>query len=782
MYSLSFIRASDTFGTIEKPIRAPYVRKTFTLDNMPQAANLILTCTGFYRLFVNGHECTPSRLAPCITNPDDLLFYDTVDVSPYLKCGKNALGFLLGNGISNEPGGFIWQFDKARFRSSPKLAVSFESDALCFEADESFVTSPSPILFDDLRCGEFYDARLETDHWNEPDFDDGAWRPMKNCEPPRGECTANDTDPICVMRELTAVRVMNGGTAKEILHCMDDRAKAVTETAFYRGEEDETGVVYEFAENTSCVPKLKIRGQRGQKIVIQCAEYVSEDGLVSYESNNMYYPRGLCQRDVYICRGGEDEEVYVPSFTYHGAHCFLVMGLRPEQVKEDTVTMLVTHSELAPRGGFACSDGVMSRLYAAAVASDMANFVYFPTDCPHREKNGWTGDAAVSAEHMTQLYDVTRSFRQWMKQIRAAQRPDGCIPAIIPTSGWGYREWCGPAWDRVLTELPYQTYRYRGDLTLFDECADSILRYLYYIANKRGEGGLLWEGLGDWCPAGREGAANYLCPTEVSATASVMDMCRKAKEMFNARGKTNERDYVGALYDSLRTAFRARMVDFSAFTVKGSCQTAQALAIEVGVFDAAEEACAYRRLLELIHLSDDHIDGGMLGLRVVFRLLARHGDAALALRMITRTDAPSYAVWTEKLGRVSLCETFSADPYPHSSLNHHFFGDIAGFFLTHIAGLDVNPNGDDAAFVRISPAFVPGLERAEGWYDTVRGRVSVKWEKQTDVIRLTVTAAENVRTLVELPTRYALHGENDVLNGRYLFIPESGRTYTVRAK
>ena len=128
MISTKFIKATQDFATYEKPVNAPYIRKSFTLEALPEKAVATLTSTGFYRFWVNGTELTASRLAPCITNPDDIIFYDTYDVAKYLKEGENCFAFLLGNGMSNSIGGFIWDFDKALFRSAPKLAFAFEAE------------------------------------------------------------------------------------------------------------------------------------------------------------------------------------------------------------------------------------------------------------------------------------------------------------------------------------------------------------------------------------------------------------------------------------------------------------------------------------------------------------------------------------------------------------------------------------------------------------------------------------------------------------------------------
>ena len=784
MFSTKFIKATQDYCTYEKNIHAPYIRKEFKLEKKSEKASIKLTCTGFYRFFVNGKELTASRLAPAITNPDDILFYDTYDVSEYLIEGNNVFGFILGNGFSNNMGGYIWDFDKAVYRSAPKLALHFECDEISFEADESFKTAPSPIYFDDMRSGEFYDANLEIDGWNTPSFDASSWENVIATEAPRGETHDNDTDKIVVTKELTAEEIVKGYISEvEISGMIRPDTLELSKTTFYKPDEKEEGYVFKFSENTACVPRLRIKGKKGQKIVIQASEYCDE-GRVSFSNIQMFYPFGFCQRDIYVCKG-EGVEEYVPSFTYHGARYFIVMGLEENQVSKDTLTMLVTNSDIKERGNFDCSDEIANALQKNSRISDLANFVYYPTDCPHREKNGWTGDAAVSAEHMTQTLSPERSYKQWLKQICTAQRRDGAIPGIIPTSGWGFEWGNGPAWDEVLTELAYQTYKYRGDLSVFDVVTDAVIKYLNYVSKRRREDGLIAIGLGDWCHVFR-GGGNCLCPLEVSDTAIVYNMCCKAETMYNAKGLNLQAEFCKALGKELRDAFRKKLINYGTMTVKGNCQGAQAIGIYYGLFDQAEIPAAYAKLISLIHEADDHFDCGMIGLRVIFRILGAYGDASLAYKMITRTDAPSYGIWVKKFGLASLAESFHADNNGYNtSLNHHFMGDFSGFFIAHIAGLQINPYGSSEKYVRVAPNFIESLDNAHAFYDTVCGKVDVLWKRDGEKIILTVTKPDAICGEVIIPEGYMLLSKtgtpDDYVRGRFEYGLENA-VYTIGKK
>ena len=159
--------------------------------------------------------------------------------------------------------------------------------------------------------------------------------------------------------------------------------------------------------------RLKIKGTPGQRIDIQCSEELL-DGKVDY-SNINFYPDGYAQRDIYIL-GSEEEEIFEPMFTYHGFRYLYVSGITKEQATEGLLTYLVMSSDLEERGSFACSDETANKICEIGRRSDLSNFYYFPTDCPHREKNGWTGDVAASAEHVMMTLGAEESYREWLAE------------------------------------------------------------------------------------------------------------------------------------------------------------------------------------------------------------------------------------------------------------------------------------------------------------------------------------------------------------------------------
>ncbi len=749
----NFYRATDEMNTYEKHVNAPYIRKTFIAQNCKHAY-ITVSGLGFYKLFINGKNITKGLLAPYISNPDDMVYYDKYEVTDLLVKGANTVGLILGNGMMNCPGGRVWDFDIAPFRNVPCFAMALtyvdeDGNEVNIDADESFKCHPSPIIFDDLRSGCFYDAQLEISDWLDAGFDDSDWCNVRKAERPRGEKRLCTADPVKVTEEIKAVEIRNAF----LDDYLNNRENMRLDTQFKFGFRGKEGVLFDFGVNTAGIFRLKISGKKGQKIFIQFCEHILSNGKVTYKNTGSFYPDGYGQTSYYVCKG-DGEEVFEPDFCYIGYRYAVVFGLEPGQIKGDTLVMLRANSSLAERGNFTCSDETMNTLGRMSRISDLANFYYFPTDCPHREKNGWTGDAAVSAEHILLTLTPEASYKEWLRNICKAQKPDGSLPGIIPTGGWGYEWGNGPAWDNILTELCWQMYRMRGDLGPAKECAESILRYLSYISQQRRPDGLIAIGLGDWLQP-LKGAGDPTAPLYLTDSVMCVYICKKAADLFKALNLKLHYDFALELYNSFRDAIRKNCIDFAKMEVRSHCQTAQAICIYYGIFDECEKYQASKVLVDIIHEKNDHFDCGMIGVRTIFHVLSDCGESELAYKMITRDDYPSYGILI-KAGLTCLPEDFLPENEWDSpnSLNHHFMGDYTSWFIQRVVGIRVNPRFVSPDDFDIAPSFISQLDSAQAFYDAPCGRIEVKWERNGEEISLDVSAPDEATGYIVLPDGY----------------------------
>ena len=736
----SFIKATEAYNTFEKNVPAHYFRGSCICD-APCTARLCIGACGFYELFINGERITRGLLSPYISNTDDYIYCDEYTVD--LNEGENVIGIILGNGFQNNPGGHIWDFDKAAFRSAPMVALQLtRGDTILLESGENFKVAPSPILSDDYRFGEYYDARYEADGWNEKGFDDSTWRPALPASAPKGELRIADVSPIVKECEIAPT---------EIIKCSD-------------------GYIYDFGSSNAGVCRLTVKGEKGQRIELSHADSL-KDGDVNiaqiwFVRDKWEDDKDIVHKDTYVCKG-EGVESYQPEFTYHGFRYVKVTGITEEQATKDLLTYLVYHTRLESRGDFCCSDTVANKLQQMTRRSITSNFHHFPTDCPQREKNGWTADAALSCEAALINFDPERNYREWMRNICKAQDERGALPGIVPTGGWGFSWGNGPAWDCVLTYLPYYTYLYRGRTEMIEESADSFMRYLKYLHGRRDEKGLLSIGLGDWCQVG--GGAPK-APLVVTDSVIAMDIAKKMAVMFDAVNDKDGARYAEAEAKAYREAIRKELLDKGTMTVLGDCQSSQAMALHYGVFDPEEEAAAFEKLLQLIGAANDHIDVGVLGGRVIFHVLSRFGYDDLAYKMITRPDYPSYGNWIER-GATTLWENFAPDGV--ESMNHHFWGDISAWFIKNVAGINLNPGERDASTLKIAPAFLTELDSASAYHESPEGRISVSWERTEDAVVLKVQIPSQISAVAKLKGGYRFEDggtERPITDGAYKLI------------
>lgn len=734
IFSERFVCATKEYNTYECHVRNPQFRKSFVLEALPAMAELTICGLGYYELYVNGQNITKGFMAPYRSNLDHYLYYDRYDIGEYLVEGENVVGVLLGNGFLNQSIA-TWDFCKIPYRAAPMVALCVELDGKeLFDATQLKCTE-SPITFEEFHSGEYYDARLELDGWKLAGFDDCAWRAVLPAKQPAGEARVPDCEPIGIIDVHYPVRILK---SKE-------------------------GYIYDFGVDAAGLCELNIKGRSGQTVQLRYGEMLREGEL---DLSNIAYNEWM-HVDRYTLRGDRAER-YMPHFTYHGFRFVEVTGITEQQATQDLLTFYEMSSSFAQTADFKCDNPSLNALFDATMRSNRANFMYFPTDCPTREKNGWTGDAALSAEQHLIYLDCARSMKEWLRNVFKSQNDEGAIPGIVPTFDWGFAWGNGPAWDVVMFELPYRIYQYTGDTEIVREGRAHFLRYLKYMESKRDEQGLLHYGLGDWCHTQRtqRELKEQLAYTD---TITCKYLCDEAAVLFDAIGDAESAAYARALSADLKRSFRTAFLR-PTHTLKISNQTTQSMAIYYGMFEKEELPGAYAELERVIHVAGDRMDLGVLGNRAIFRVLAECGKIDLALDMMLNPVFPSFQCWLDQ-GATTLFESFfcfdhhidsfADDPRP-DSLNHHFWGDIIAVFMRHLAGIQVNSLTE----VCIAPSFADLLNNVQAHEMLGGERIAVQYKKTDITVEMTVTIPTKVRALLTVPQGYRLvHGKTALKAG-----------------
>lgn len=733
----SFVKSTNKYCELEKYISAPYFRERFYILKEVKSAVIYITGLGFYEAHINGVDITKGILAPYISNPEHYVYYDEYDIKNKLYIGENVLGIILGNGFQNSFGGYIWDFDKASWRSAPILSFKIEIEFIdgeknIIEPSTNTKTISSPIVFDDLHHGEYYDARLEICGWDQIGFDDSNWNDAIIADVPKGEQKICESDPIIEVTRINPILVTK----------YDD------------------GYIYDFGVNFAGLCELKIKNTKpGQKIQMRYFETLKK-GIPFFDNitfKNDERTRDY-QQNIYICKGSE-EECHLPHFTYFGFKYVYITGVDDEQATSNLLTFIVFSSVKSLNATFKCNNEIINKLQEATVRSNISNLYHFPTDCPHREKNGWTADASLSAEQMLINLNPENCYKEWLRNIYKAMTDEGQIPGIVPTAGWGYEWGNGPAWDIVMVDLPYYTYLYRGDIQIIKESVEPIIKYLHYLESKLDDNDLIEIGLGDWCEPDKN-EWEYQTPLIVTDSIISIDIARKSAFIFEVLCKKDYFSFAKKLENKLVNAVKKNLIDHKSKIVYGETQTAQALGLYHGLFESDEYTEAFNILLKMIREKNNHCYCGVVGARVFYDLLAENGCADLAFDIITKTDFPSYGNWIKR-GATTLYETFRREDDVINSLNHHFWGFISAWFYKYIAGIRVNPTKNNPNDIEIKPQLFSKISMCEASYYTLNGKVDIKYIRKDDKVILTYNAPKKTNIILTISEKMSFEKEDN---------------------
>ncbi|MBM4084973.1 MAG: alpha-rhamnosidase, partial [Planctomycetes bacterium] len=423
----------------------------------------------------------------------------------------------------------------------------------------------------------------------------------------------------------------------------------------------------------------------------------------------------------------------------------------------DSLAGRVVHTAFDTRGEFACSNELLNKIQACTRWATLGNYHGIPTDCPHREKNGWTGDAQLSAEQALLNFDPMTCYRKWMADFRDVQRPSGQLPGIVPTGGWGFNWGSGPAWDSAAVLIPWYLYLYCGDTTVLAEHYECMKRYVEFTETMATDH-IVNFGLGDWCPPHSTGGGGYKCPATVTDTAYFyVDTCVLAKTAA-LLGKSGDAKRFEKLAAKIRAAFRKRFLELETGKVTGNCQTSIGCALYQGLVDAAEQPKVLAALVAEVEAQKRHIDCGILGAKYVMHALTELGRADLAYAIATQTDFPSWGHWIAQ-GATTLWESW----HGNSSRNHHMFGDISAWFYKGLAGISPDPAAPGFQRVLIRPNPVGDLKWVRAWHRSPYGRIVCNWSLSSGTRRsvseggdgefkLDLTIPANSTATVFLPT------------------------------
>lgn len=748
-WQAQWIRHPDFTDTLWESKPAPYFRKTFTIDQLPTKGRAYVTGLGYFELYINGQKVGDHLLDPVKTRYDKSARYLTHDITDLLQTGENAVGIVLGTGWYNHFADAVWGFNQAPWRSYPEALCQLEitddvGSTQRVISDESWkTTNQGPIRFDGIRNGETYDARLELPGWSEPWFDPSSWENVVISSGPAGQLRAQMIPPIKAQQEIRPV--------------------SFTEV--------EPGVwVFDLGQNIAGYSRLKVAGPRGTEVSMKMGEKLFPNGMVEQKQILRFLKSGDAQTDRYILKG-EGVETWEPRFVYHGFQYVEVRGL-PAPPTNETITGVVLHTDFEQTGSFACSDPALNQLQQNMQWSFIGNYHGLPTDCPHREKIGWTGDAHLVSETGLFTYDMVRSYLKWLDDFADEQQESGDLPGVIPSSGWGYEHGkdpelrplgYGPQWEGALVLISWDLYRFTADPAILERYYPTIKKYLDHLI-RNADNYTLNFGIDDHKPVVTRTEGDIL------ASGYLVDFTRLFAQMADILDRPEDAEYYQEYSEKAKVAFNDRYFDSSTGSYGNGGQTSLALGLYHDLVPEEEEEQVFDNLISDIEQRGYHFDVGVVGLKYLFNVLRERGHSETLYRMVTQTEQPGFSYWLEQ-GANTLWQDWDGS----MSLNHIMFASMNEWFYEALAGIQLDDEQPGFRHIIIRPDMIPQLDWATGSVESPFGTVRSSWKKDNDQVTLRVTVPPGTKATVYVPypkgKSITLDGENREPSGN-----EAGRS------
>ncbi len=722
----------DKWITCSPSVETPLFRKRFNADSLA-SASLDISGLGYFSVLINGKAITDDLFTPALSNysPRDgasflypihdtmscRVYYMRYDITPFVRAGENTIDVIVGNGWYRQKERLVEC--KALFGES--LIAAFDitlndahGNTFVVSSDGSEEGFVYPILRSNLFLGETVDTRL---------FD----KPL----------------------EKTPVFVSDFVPQKLVLQtCPSDRVIRTLKPVLVSVRDGNISL-YDAGENISGTVKLRVKGAFGDKLTLRFAEEV-ENGELSYISTGS---RHVCasgekqiQSDTYILNGREQELATL--FVFHAFRYFEIEG----EAEIISVEVPVIHTDVKLISTFNCDNELINWIYDAYIRSQLGNYHgCIPSDCPHRERLGYTGDGQCCAETAMLTLDTKTLYEKWIDDILDCQGIEtGHIQHTAPLMGGGG----GPGgWGCAVAIVPWQHYLRFGDEQILTHTFPAMKHWLEYMQNHCENGLMVREEERGWCLGDWASSIKMSLPEPFVNTCYLIKTLQIMSEISEILGEGNKAHYL-ALAEVHKEAVVQAYYQNDEYCM--GIQAADAFAIWA---ELPHSETAFAKLVERYEKAET-LDTGFLGTDILCEVLFKRGRGDLAIRLMALEDENVGFAFMRNNGATTLHEYLYA--FPTGSHNHPMFGACVRQLFTGLLGIKQREGSCGYKDIIIEPTLDTMIKKASGSIQLEQGILSVSFDVNEKIVKITLPKNTEAECLMS-NERIALHaGENTV--------------------
>lgn len=724
---------------------SPLFRKEFTIAKKIRSASLYICGLGYYEAFLNGAKVGNHVLDPAWTNFDKRSLYVTYDITGSLLRGQNAIGIMLGRGQYNPLCNDIWGLSRSAWVDQPKVIALvtieyMDGSIVKIVTDKSWRTCGGPIVYDDTRQGELYDARLEQKGWSSPGFKDDKW---KNAAIVRWNAPLESQmiPPVRCFGPVTPVRTF-------------DKGNGIT--------------TYDIGRNIAGWARVTVQGRAGDRVLVEYSETPADSALIPdltpsrfrFTVKDKHYASfydkcvNVRQQNGYILKGVGDE-TFECHFSYKGFQ-FIRITTAPG-VKILDVKGIPVRTDVEISGEFTCSDEVINQTQRNAVTSMLNNYHSIATDCPHREKQGWTADNYISSRAAMYNFNMAAFYSKWLTDLAGTQSPEGGLNTVAPSTS--YDRNTSTVWPAAIVFIPWDMYGFYADTRTLSENYPVMVKFVRssLLRQVKDKPEIINEVLGDWLAPimtlSDTMRNNTMAPPEgmtLYATASQYLMVRRLSEISIILGKPRESKEMDEWADRIGRNFQKEFYDPDQGIYHGEKptpyrQSANVVPLEYGLVPAENRNRVSAGLLQDIHSKGDRLGTGFMGTSALMDYLPVT-EPELAYTIATQKNYPGWGYMIAR-GANSMWESWDG----YDSHNHTPFCLISGYFYKYLAGIQADPALPGFKHIIINPSVVGDLTFVNAWHDALYGRITSNWKKENGKFTLDISIPVNTTATIYVP-------------------------------
>ena len=707
-------------------------RKKVSVTKVVKSARLYITACGLYEARLDGEKIGNFCLAPGHTDYRKRVQYQTFDVTEMLTVGEHALTIQLADGWYRGSCG-AWGI-RNQYGTETKLLAQLEityadGKRETVITDESWDWSnDGPIRFADNKDGEVVNANCQ------PSYDGKAKVTSHTVIP-----TASNNVPVTEHEQFTPT-VSTSPNGKWLL---------------------------DFGQNIAGYISFRIHANEGQKLIFRFGELLDADGNLTLKNIQCVSKEKTSplQQIIYTCREGLNE--YKTTFAVFGFQ-YAEVETDIESHPED-VTAIAVYSDIERTGFFKSSNELLNRFVEATIWSTKGNSLDIPTDCPTRERHGWTGDAQIFFETANYLFDYAAFSKKYLNDVYDWQKKDGRLPQIAPYGGVDFYMWTmngSVGWSDAGILIPYRFWKLYGDKQILVDYYDRMKRYAQFMMNRCGKLGLMAK------PLGLKGeAAKYevnagqsygewaepkdvypndwkdiVAPHPEVSTAYTSYVLKCMAEIAEELGYLEDAAVFQKYSEGSRKAYQA-MAETADYTLDTDRQARLVRPLAFDLLNEQQKEYAQKRLIQALGNYGWRLGTGFLSTPLILDVLAQY-DLDAAYRLLENEEMPGW-LFMPKNGATTIWESWEGTQAQGgiASVNHYSKGAVCEWLFKTMCGIRVDGENH---FV-IAPRPGGNFSFAHVSYDSVYGSVECGWKRVGEGYEFNICIPVNTTASIHLP-------------------------------